>query len=478
MFDGYVRDNAFWKPRAPAVITPARTVSYAQLDGDIDRIAAALPDFGIRPDAGIVSVRVNDAYLDRVVILALARLGVASSPAADHDADRYIVYDPLQTWTPGAREIRLDRDWFVDALAASVAPAPLAYMEPDTLARVLLSSGTTRVPRRIGFSWQRLQMSLLGQIRTFAAGKQGLWVPLTEIDSSLGFAVTVAAWAMGAASGSGFVPEALPGLMERYPEGVVGMTPIQLSAVLSALPDGFQPKPDWRLQVGGSSLPRKLGEEAVMRLSPDVRMGYGATELVRIAAGPAARLWDTPGAVGVAVAGAHIQFVDEDDQQVPEGQSGELRIKSMRSADGYIGDPDSTAQRFRDGWYYTSDIGKRLADGRIVLEGRVDDRMIVEGAKFMPRILEDAALACPGVVDCATFAIPDESGLERCWLAVVTEPGFDRDGLAPHLANYPNLPPNRFAWTDEIPRNARGKIERNKLRDALIAALEAQGGAA
>ena len=477
MFDGYVRDNAFWKPRAPAVITPMQTVSYAQLDGDLDRIAAALADIGIRPDTGVVSVRVSDAYLNRLVILALARLGVASSPAADHDADRYVVYGPRQTGTPSAREVYLDRDWFADALAATVAPAPFAHMEPDRLARILLSSGTTRVPRRIGFSWQRLEVSLLAQIRAFGPGKQGVWVPLTEIDSALGFFVTIAAWAMGAASGSGFAPETLPGLMERYPEGVVGTTPIQLSALLAALPDGFQPKPDWRFQVGGSSLPRKLAEEAVMRLSPDVRAGYGATELVRIAAAPVARLWDTPGAVGVAVAGAHIEFVDEDGQQVPDGQSGELRIKSMRSADGYIGDPDSTAQRFRDGWYYTNDIGRRLADGRIVLEGRVDDRMIVEGAKFMPRILEDAALACPGVIDCAAFAIPDESGLERCWLAVVTEPGFDRDGLAPHLANYPHLPPNRFAWTEEIPRNARGKIERNKLRDALIAALAAQGGA-
>ena len=82
-----------------------------------------------------------------------------------------------------------------------------------------------------------------------------------------------------------------------------------------------------------------------------------------------------------------------------------------------------------------------------------------------------AALACAGVRDVAAFAVPNAAGLEDCWLAVVADPGFDRDDLAPHLSGYKGLPPNRFAWVDEIPRNAMGKVERTKLRDALLAAL-------
>ena len=95
--------------------------------------------------------------------------------------------------------------------------------------------------------------------------------------------------------------------------------------------------------------------------------------------------------------------------------------------------------------------------------------------KFMPAFLEDAALACPGILDVAAFAVPNRAGLDDCWLAVVTEPGFDRDDLAPHLSGYKGLPPNRFAWVDEVPRNAMGKIERTKLRDALLAVLDADG---
>ncbi len=62
------------------------------------------------------------------------------------------------------------------------------------------------------------------------------------------------------------------------------------------------------------------------------------------------------------------------------------------------------------------------------------------------------------------------AGVEQCWLAVATEPGFDRDSLAPHLARYPGVPGHSVAWIDEIPRNAMGKPERAKLRDAVLAA--------
>jgi acyl-CoA synthetase (AMP-forming)/AMP-acid ligase II len=146
-----------------------------------------------------------------------------------------------------------------------------------------------------------------------------------------------------------------------------------------------------------------------------------------------------------------------------------VRIRGERVIQGYLGDSAATAERFQDGWFLTNDVGRRLPDGRIVLEGRLDDRMIVDGVKFMPQTLESAALACRGVVDCAAFAVPDADGLDRCWLAIAAEPGFDRDRLAVHLAAYPNLPPRRFAWIGEIPRNTMGKVDRNVLRDAVLA---------
>lgn len=474
MFDGYIRDNAFWRPRATAVLTPARAVSYAQFDADIDRVGTGLAALGLARGCGVVSIRIEDAYLHRVALAALSRLGIASSPAEDEEAEFNLAY---VTGEPGFHgpDLTFDRSWAEAALAAPHVPLPRLEPEPQTLVRVMLSSGTTSKPKRIGFTWQRLEATTLTNIRVYGPGRMGVCVPLTGADSLLGFGVGVTAWALGAAYGSGLFIEHLPGVMERDAQGIVVMTPIQLRNLLKSLPPGFAPKPGWRLQVGGSALPADLAVEAELRITPDVWHGYGATESSRITAAPAARLRDTPGAVGVVPASASVQIVDEAGQPLPDGASGELVVKGTRTAEGYLGDPETTAERFRDGWYHTNDLARRLPNGTIVIEGRLDDRMNLGGRKFMPQAMEAAAMACPGVLDCACFAVPDDKGLDQCWLAVVADPGLDRAALASQLSGE-NLPERRFAWIDEIPRNAMGKVERATLREATLAVLRSGSG--
>lgn len=467
MFDGYIRDHAQWTPRAPAVVTPRRTVTYAEFDADIDRMGAALADLGLVAGCGVVSLRAPEPYVHRVCLVALARLGVPSSPWEDDAADVRLVFGPGEA-APGV--VRLTAEAVDEVLAAPHRPLPRRDLDPDALIRVQLSSGTTRTPRRVGFTSRRLVIATLTNIRVYGAGRMGAWVPFSGSDSLLGFSMGVAAWALGAAYCAGVFLEHLPQTMEGHAQGVVVMTPVQLRNLLSVLPAGFTPRPGWRVQVGGSALPASLAREAALRITPDVWVGYGATESSRIAASPAACVQDVPGAVGIVPGGAVVEIVDEAGRPLPDGESGELRVRSWRTADGYLDDPAATAQRFRDGWYHTGDIGRRLPEGGLVIEGRIDDRMIVDGMKFMPSLLEEAALDCPGIVDAAAFAVPGPDGLDECWLAVATIAGFDRDALAPHLARYPGLPPNRFAWVEAIPRNAMGKIERQKLREALVAA--------
>jgi len=100
--------------------------------------------------------------------------------------------------------------------------------------------------------------------------------------------------------------------------------------------------------------------------------------------------------------------------------------------------------------------------------------MNLGGRKVMPAPLESAALACAGVLDAVAFAAPVEAGHDVCWLAVVTEPDFDRPRLFEHLEGYADLPERRYAWIDQIPRNAMGKPDRGRLREALLAATRAR----
>ncbi|MDZ4373702.1 MAG: AMP-binding protein [Phenylobacterium sp.] len=469
MFDGFIRDNAAWTPRAPAVITPERRYSYATFDADIDRLGVALAARGVGPASGVVAVAVAHPYWQLLAIAALARLGACGSPGADPGADlRLADRDDIGD---GAPVLRLTANDFAGILSAPRRPLPQLELDDSALGHVMLSSGTTRTPRRVGLTWRRLEAGNHANLRSYAAGKAGTWAPVTGVDSMLGFTMTITAWSVGGAVAWGFSIADAPALMEQVEPGVMGMTPRQLHELLAALPPGFQPQPAWRVCAAGSLLPAPLAREAILRLTPDVWIIYGSTEASLLAVGHAGDLEENPALVGRTPAGAVVEIVDDEGCPVPDGHAGEIRIATERMSQGYLNDPEASLERFRDGWFHTRDVGRRLADGRLVLEGRVDDRLNLGGAKLMPQVVEQAAYACPGVRDCAAFAAPGDDGLEHCWLAVVADPGFERETLARHLGVHPGLPPVRLAWIDAIPRNAMGKVERNRLRDHLLAAL-------
>ena len=473
MFDGFIRDNARWTPRAPAVITPGRIVTYAQFDAEVDRFGGGLAAMGVGPASGVVSISMEHAYHQLLAMCALARLGVASSPSTDPGADLRL--SDREPAADGPPPLSISREWLAQTLSAPARPLPALELDPDAIGRVMLSSGTTRVPKRIGMSWRRIEIGNFTSLRTYGIGQTSTYIPVTGPESLLGFGACVCAWSVGAAVAIGLPADQLPRWLQALPSGFAGMTPGHLRQLLDALPPGFTLKPGWRFGVAGALLPVPLAREAMARITPDIRIIYGSTECSLLAYGHAGDLEAEPGVVGATPAGAILEVVDDDGVALPDGESGEFRITTERMTLGYIGDPEATAERFRDGWFYTRDVGRRLPDGRLVLEGRADERLnLAGGRKFMPQVLETAAFACPGVVDCAAFAAPEAGrpgGLDQCWLAVVAEPGFDRDALALHLAGHRSLPPPRFAWIDEIPRNAMGKVERSKLRDLLLAAL-------
>ncbi len=470
MFDRPIRDFAVWTPRAPAIVLPGRSVSYAEFDPDIDRLGRALLDLGVRPERGVVSLAAPDPYLQRALLCALARLGVVSSPSDDEAADLKLVLLPEGQAAPGGGDVlALSESWAREALTAPHRPLPVLDPDPEAIVRVMLSSGTTRRPKRVAATWRRTVSITLGNIAIYGGVSRNVWVPMTGADSLMGYSMAVCAWRLGAAAGAGFSVANLPSLMERYATGIAVVTPTLLRTMLAALPPGFQPQAGWRLQSGGSALPVALAREAALRISPDIWIGYGATESSCLATGPALAMTDTPGAVGHVVAGALVDIVDEAGTPLPDGQSGELRVRGTRTASGYVGDPEATEAVFRDGWYCTRDLAHRRPDGRIVVEGRLDERMIVGGRKLMPIVMEEPVHAHPGVADCAAFAVPGKAGLDQAWLAIAIAQGFDRERLLADLARLPDFPPLRVAWIDEIPRNAMGKVERARLRDAVLA---------
>ena len=263
-------------------------------------------------------------------------------------------------------------------------------------------------------------------------------------------------------SGAGEAALALPRLR---PLSLAG-APVQVQGLLAALPAGFLPQPELSVHLFGSRTPRPLKDELSRRLTSGVFNVYGSTEAGLIAHAPASQLPDEE-AVGFVAPWTRMQIVDEDDAPVAAGETGRVRIQGPDCATAYLDDPEASAQAFRDGWFYPGDLGSVAADGLFRLAGRSTEVMNLGGEKFLPRLLEDAALACAGVVDAAAFTAPGPAGIDRPWVAVVRGEGLDQDALSRAFA-LPSMPPVHVAWIDSIPRNDRGKIKRDVLRAAVL----------
>jgi acyl-coenzyme A synthetase/AMP-(fatty) acid ligase len=303
-----------------------------------------------------------------------------------------------------------------------------------------------------------------------------VWNIATGIDSSLGMNMSVLAWSLGAAVAVDHGAGDTADLMERHPSGLLGVTPIMLSHLMRRLPTGFEPKPDWRVVVTGGLLPPAYAREARRRLTPDVHVIYGSTEAGRTAVGPAHLIESQAGAVGFVVPGVTVEIVDPDGRPLPADVTGEVRIRGERNSGRYLDDAEASGRAFRGGWFYPGDLGRLSADGLLVIEGRVNEHLRLGETKMSPHVFENALLEHERVRDAAAFTVPGPDGFEQCWVAVVVEGDVTRDALLERLraAGVPTLP-IRFAWAEEIPRNAMGKVDRTALRTLTEAALTKPG---
>jgi acyl-CoA synthetase (AMP-forming)/AMP-acid ligase II len=160
---------------------------------------------------------------------------------------------------------------------------------------------------------------------------------------------------------------------------------------------------------------------------------------------------------------AEIQVVDDAHRAVPPGALGAIRVRGPDCTAGYIDDDEANARFFHDGWFYPGDVGSLSADGRLRVEGRLDEVMNFGGTKFMPHLVEAAVLACPGVKDAGVFTLRDAAGIDMPWIAIVRDETLREQDVAQALM-LPGLPPAHVVWIDAIPRTHTGKIQRDQLQ--------------
>jgi acyl-coenzyme A synthetase/AMP-(fatty) acid ligase len=168
--------------------------------------------------------------------------------------------------------------------------------------------------------------------------------------------------------------------------------------------------------------------------------------------------------VGRAVRGGAVEVVDEDDQPVAPGVLGEIRYKNRMMPSGYHENPQYSAERFRDGWFYPRDCGIMNEEGYLFLKGRTDGMVSRIGVLMHPAEIEQSAVTMPGLKEAVVVHVPG-SDPARLELFVEGEGNVSVDAVRRHLAGalQPFKHPDRIEIIAQMPRTPTGKVARSEL---------------
>lgn len=229
------------------------------------------------------------------------------------------------------------------------------------------------------------------------------------------------------------------------------------------------------ISSGAAPLPVSVLDALTARF-PDavIGEGYGLTEVTMMATGNPS--WQSGirkvGTVGVPIHDTEVRLVDPDGSEVPAGERGEVCIRGPQVMQGYLNQPEATAEVLQDGWLRTGDIGTLDADGYLSIVDRAKDMLLYKGYNVFPRELEELLHAHPAVTAAAVVGRPDEDVGELPVAFVVLVVGSDvtaeqlREHVNKLVVPYKKL--RELHLVDSIPVSAAGKVLRRELRATLL----------
>ncbi|HVV34970.1 MAG TPA: AMP-binding protein [Acidimicrobiales bacterium] len=232
--------------------------------------------------------------------------------------------------------------------------------------------------------------------------------------------------------------------------------------------------------VGGAAIPEEFRVLYRKRFGTEIYSGYGLTEAPTAVTVESPLEPRVPGSCGKALPQVEIVILDDDGNEVPAGETGEVCVRPAATGPfaglytpmlGYWNRPDATAEALRGGVLHTQDIGRIGVDGNLFIEDRKADLIIRGGANVYPAEVERVLHGDPAVAACAVVGAPDERLGERV-VAFVQRNGdadLDLDALrarcAVELARY--KVPEEFFVVADFERTPMGKIKKTSLRAQL-----------
>jgi acyl-CoA synthetase (AMP-forming)/AMP-acid ligase II len=478
-------------PGRVAVTVDGEPVTHAELDEAAGQVAAWLMD-RVRPGdrvllvagasigfvrcylgalrAGAVVVLANPGYTAAELGHLVADSGAVLAFADPEPARRLAALGPLAgpgpQGTPGPLLTVDVRELPEGAVPASRAKVIAA--DPDDIALLAYTSGTTGTPKGVPLTHRQLALSIRSPMAAWRWSQDDVLVHALPLYHQHGLGGLHTALIAGSTVHirAKFTPADLAQAIEASRASAVFAVPTIYQALMDAR---LAPFTGLRLAVCGSAplspalagrLPDLLGRLPLIR--------YGTTETGLDVSNP---FNDPHGdTIGIPLPGVLTRiWSPERDGEAASGEDGEIQLRGPQVFGGYWHDPAGTEGAFSpDGWFRSGDIGAvDPASGHLLIRGRTKEMIITGGLNVYPREVEIALEAHPSVAEAAVAGVPDERWGERvtAWVVVREGHGFDEAAVIAYsrtrLAGYKC--PKRVFQLTALPRNHLGKIIRREL---------------
>ncbi len=341
----------------------------------------------------------------------------------------------------------------------------------DMLAALLYTSGTSGKPKGVMLTAGNLNSNVEQCKQWVSFTNNDVFLGLLPQFHSFGFtATTLIPSAIGAKAvyTAKFNPRKVLDLLRGHKPTVMLAIPSMFNAILntkSARQDDFE---SIRIALsGGEAMPDAVYEGFRERLDLTILEGYGLTET-----SPVTNLCrpeeQRRGSVGMPIVDVHERIVDEDENDLPVGEDGEIRISGPNIMKGYYNLEEETTLAFDSlGYFKTGDMGKLDDDGFLYITGRIKEMLIIGGENVFPREIEECLTNHPDVMAAGVVGRSDVSRGEVAVAFVELKEGatFDEQALRSWCRETiaPFKVPKNITVLGELPRNPTGKILRREL---------------
>lgn len=422
------------------------------------------------------------AVPDTVIIQKSIKKGIIAG--ADVNVDKKAAADADMQVAQAARQGRNS--------ARAIGTLPLAEVmntgsrsfesesvDADDPAVILYTSGTTGNPKGVTLTHRNFHFQCNTVVKSL--------IPFTCEDIVVGvlplYHVYGLANALAASVNNGACLVMIP---QYSPQNLLDAIGTEKATIMPAIPSMYQhllmiarsrktdiPKSLKFCVSGGAPLPLATLREFMQVFETQIVEGYGLTETTSSVSCNGVRGEFKEGSIGPPAEGVEMKVVDENDGDLPDGEVGEIVIRSDTVSPGYWNNDEATGEAFSaDGWFHTGDLGYRDGGGFFFVTDRKKDLIIRGGFNISPREVEEVLMLHEKIADAAVVAAKDKRGEELVKAFVVLEQGaeMNHSDVVEHCATNmaPYKQPKIVEFVESLPKSATGKVLRNELRGEAV----------